>query len=53
MYTPVSSYGKLYTLFTDASHFAYSGVLTQAVESPKDLKPVVFTSDSFLEMQQR
>ena len=23
---------KLYTLFTDASHYAYSGVLTQAVE---------------------
>ena len=28
------------TLFTDASHYAYSGVLTRAVESPDDLKPI-------------
>ena len=30
---------KLYTLFTDASHYAYSGVLIQAVDSPEDLWP--------------
>ena len=41
------------TLFTDANHFAYSGVLTQAVQSPEELRPVVFTLDSFSEMQQR
>ena len=29
-----------YTLFTDAGHYAYSGVLTQAVESPEDLRPI-------------
>ena len=39
-------------LFTDASQYEYSGVLTQAVESPEDLRPVVFTSGSFSEMQQ-
>ena len=44
---------KTYTLFTDASHYAYSGVLTQAVESPEDLRPVVFKSGSFSETQQR
>ena len=38
-----------YTLFTDASH-AYLRVLTQAVESPENLRPVAFTSGSFLEM---
>ena len=30
---------KLSTLFPDASHYAYSGVLTQAVDSPEDLRP--------------
>ena len=44
---------KLYTLFTDASHYAYSCILTQAVDSPEDLRPVAFTSGSFSEMQQR
>ena len=44
---------KPYTLFTDASNYAYSGVLTQAVESPEDLRPIAFTLGSFLEMQQR
>ena len=34
-------------LFTDTSHYACSRVLTQAVESPKDLRPVAFTSGSF------
>ena len=44
---------KTYTLFTDASHYTHSGVLTQAVESPEDLRPIAYTSGSFLETQQR
>ena len=44
---------KLYALFTDASHYAYSGVLTQTVECPEDLRPIAYTSSSFSEMQQR
>ena len=40
-------------LFTDISHSAFSGVLTQAVESSEDLRPVAFTTCSFSEMQQR
>ena len=42
---------KPYMLFTDASHYAYSGVLIQPVESPEDLRSVAFTSGS--EIQQR
>ena len=44
---------KPYTLFTDASHYAYSGVLTQAVESPYDLRSIAYTSGSFFNVQQR
>ena len=44
---------KPYTLFTDASHYSYSGVFTQAVESTEDLRPKVYTSESFSNMQQR
>ena len=44
---------KLYTLFSDTSQYVYSGVLTQAVESPEDLRSVAFTSGSFSERQQR
>ena len=44
---------NLHTLFTDASHYAYSGVLTQAVESPEDLRPIAYTSGSLSDMQQR
>ena len=44
---------KPYMLYTDASHFTYSGVLTQAFESPEDLRPVAFASGLFSEMQQR
>ena len=40
-------------LFTDTSHYAYSSILTQTGDSPEDLRPVTFTSDSFKEMQQR
>ena len=45
--------GKPYTLFTDASHIAYSGVLIQEVESPEDLRPIAYTSGLFSDMQQR
>ena len=44
---------KLYTLFTDANHYAYSGILHQAVGSLEDLRPIAYTSDSFPYMQQR
>ena len=44
---------KLYTLFTNASHYAYYGILIQAVDSLEDLRPVAFMSFSFSEMQQR
>ena len=44
---------ELYTLFTDVSHYAHSGVLTQAVESPEVLRPISYTSGSFPNMQQR
>ena len=41
---------RLYMLFTDVSHYAYSGVLTQAVKSPEDLRPVAFILGLFSEM---
>ena len=41
------------SLFTDASHYAYSGVLTQAVESPEDLIFTAYTSGSLSNMQQK
>ena len=44
---------KPYTLLTDASHYAYSRVLTKAVESPDDLRPIAYTSGIFSNMQQR
>ena len=50
---PYPSIGKPYTLFTDASHYAYLGVLIKAVESPEDLRPIAFTLGSFSEPQQR
>ena len=43
----------LYILSTDASYYAYSGVLTQAVESPDDLRHIAYTSGLFSNMQQR
>ena len=42
---------KPYTMFADASHYAYSGVLTQAVESPEDLRPIAYSFCLFLDMQ--
>ena len=44
---------KPYILFTDTSCYAHSGVPTQAVDSPDDLRPIAFTSGSFSDMQQR
>ena len=44
---------KVYTLFTETSHYAYSGVLTEAVDGPDDLRPITYTSDSFSDKQQR
>ena len=41
-----------YTLFTDASHYAYSRVLNQAVDSPEYLGPIAYTSGSVTNMQQ-
>ena len=41
---------KPYILFTGASHYAYSGVLTQVVEIPEDLRPIAFTLSVFTEM---
>ena len=43
---------KPYMLFTNASHYTYSGILTQAVDSPEDLKPVAFMLGSFSKMYQ-
>ena len=44
---------KPYTLFMDTSHYAHSGILTRAVESAEDLRPIAYTSGSFSDMQQR
>ena len=44
---------KPYTLFIDATHYAYSQVLTQGVESPNGLRPIAYKSGSFSNMQQR
>ena len=44
---------KPYTLFTDTNHYAYSGLLIKAVESPHDLRPVTSMLGSFLEIQQK
>ena len=43
---------KPYILFTDANNYAFSGVLTQAVTSPSDLRPIAYTLGSFSDMQQ-
>ena len=40
-----------YTLFTNASNYAFSGILTQAVDGPDDLRPIAYTSASFSNMQ--
>ena len=44
---------KTYALFTGTSHYAYSGVLTQAVDGPDDLRPIAYTSVSFSDTQQK
>ena len=40
-------------MFTSASHYTYSSILTQAVDSPEDLRLVAFTLGSLSEMKQR
>ena len=42
-----------YTLSTDASQYAYSGFLTKAIDGSDDLRPIVYTSGSFTDMQQK
>ena len=37
----------------DASNYAYSGVLTHAVNGPHDLKPISYISGSFSNTQQK
>ena len=44
---------KPYTLFTNANHYAYSRILTQAVESPDDLRSILYTSGSFSDTEKR
>ena len=44
---------KAFTLFTDESHYANSGVLTHAGENPEDLRPIAYTSGSFSDMKER
>ena len=41
------SMNKPYTLFIDASNYAFSGILTQAVNFPDDLRSIAYTSGSF------
>ena len=41
---------KPHTLFTDASSFAISGISTQAVDGPDDLRSIASTSGSFSDM---
>ena len=47
-----SNIEKSCTLFTDISHYANSGVFTQAVEGPDNLRPIAYTSGSFSGMLQ-
>ena len=44
---------KPYILFTDVSNYAYSGILTQAVDGPDDLRLIAYTTCSFSDSQQR
>ena len=44
---------KPYTLFTNTGHYAYPGVLIQAVDGPDDLRPIAYTLGLFSDMQQR
>ena len=44
---------KLYTLFTDTSHYTYCGVLSQLVECPDNLNPIAYKSGLFSSVQQR
>ena len=42
----------LYTLFTNVSQYAYSGVLTHPVKGPENLRFTEYISDSFSYTQQ-
>ena len=42
-----------YTLLPEANQYAYSGVLTQTIAIPDDLRTIAYTSGSFSNMQQR
>ena len=53
LYFSIPKMEKPYTLFTDASNYAYSEVLTQAVDSPEDLRSIAYTSGSLSNMQKR
>ena len=44
---------KPYTLFTDASNYANSGILTLTVDDPDDWRPIAYTSGSFSDSQLR
>ena len=44
---------KPYTIFSDASHYAYSEVLTHAAYGCDDLSPIAYTSGLFSDMQQK
>ena len=40
-------------MFTEASNYAYFGVLHQAVSGPVDLRPIAYTLGSYSDMQER
>ena len=42
---------KPYELFCDASNYAFTGVLTQAQDHPKDIRPITYRSCSFSQVQ--
>ena len=46
-----SNINKPYTLFTNASNYAFSVILNQAVDGPDDLWLIVYISGSFSDMQ--
>ena len=43
----------MYNLLTNASNYAYSCVLTQAVDGADDMRPIVYTSVYFSDAKQR
>ena len=47
-----SNINKAYTLFIDASNYAFSIIITQAIDVPDDLRLIAYTSGSFLDVKQ-